>query len=772
MKLLLAQRNTLWGVIVNPRSSNQYRHVLSFDSPQLKDEWLNKEIFNNQNHKDLLKSSPHRDITYIDGLRIEFRVEPTEYPNETFYSLMNKDFVVMEDTSVNPSEYRYYAITSAKRKGNTVQYEAELDIFFTYDIKDMFNDTDVQVSRGMVDRYFQGTDDKGVHALYPIHLQGGQDFRSPFYASDDYEESLAKSTLPASTPKPALFDYTPFLEEILVDNEKILGDNAPHTLLKNEDSQLNDEIKEYANEILNSINWEIVHYKIDGGGIESHIRCNSRNVNNNLQNLGIKPNHINLERPISARVSIDDGNRTPIYDQRNNIGDLYFAQGFLNKELQDPKLIKNTRHISSIPPYAGFISDKNFKVQIVVRLTPDPTQGKLNYIDINLLFGVERVNDSGGNPTGDYNLFDADSREITLYTKPYSGGTSFNNVGFVVREIQTENDAKTRRYGSKKHTKHKIAVDLEIFKPIHSLSINTKVVNTHPNEPKLDFYPFRYFSLKNFSPNSMVIAPQNIIGFENKLTFKVGFGYLVDSWTQWAVIDNYKKQWLPNDQIANNENQFFSDTTSYSLYTETNAWEEYSIRNKSQMQTSITSAKVNAGMGIAGAGIAGATSALTGNPLGVIGAIFGGASIASKSMMEINKIKALKQDLHNTPNSIVNSGTTLPMDLNMKVNQLNITEYRLDPLLDLMVREHIYKYGYNFKGKLEKASKVLNNRYYFNYIEIQDCYENVKIQLSAEAKQLINDTLNTGLTVWNVRDLATFKGIKNYDYENVEMSLI
>lgn len=773
MKILLGTSNTKWGVIVKPQSSNVYRNILSFDTPQLKDDFLNTEVFQNPDgskgdYKTELRNSNNRAVMEVDSLTIQFRVNETEYPYETFDSLLNKDFCAMQDEH---GKIKFYAITDAQRKGNIIEYSAELDIFFTHDIKDIFNDNETKISRAMTDRFQIGLDDKGQRIIYPRWLSpdGNDGFKSPFFSHDDYEESLSKSAVPVGLPEPALFDYKPYMDGSIMrvmyehDYQDI---TIPDETLHLYNHLLDNELKEYLNYIINSINYEIIHYKLDGGGIESHIRLNSMNINNNLKNMGLdkKFSHIDLSKPIQARIVAST--TTPlVYDPAHMVGDNEWMQGFTQNELKDPKVVKNTRQISSIPPFAGLITPENFKIHIRVRENPF---GKLKeYIEINLMFAVEDVI-VNGSKTGDMNLIGQDNKLVQLYKT----NTTNNNVGFKLRDYLPENDSVKRYYGVHK----KNLFPIEITKPLYNmdytgkLAISNKVSGIHPNEVKADMYPFRYFLLKNFSDNQMILAPQNLT--TEYLKFSAGFGYLIDSWNYFAIIHNYKNFYNPTFDISNNENQFFVDVKSYSLYTESSAWEEYSIRNKSQMQTSQNSSIANAVMGGIGA-VAGAGASLaSGNPLGVAGSLFGGISQSVKSAMEIQKLKSLKTDLQNTPNTINNTGTTLPVDLNLKVNQLNITEYRTEPYLNLLIREHIYKYGYNFQGQLKSINDVIGTRYYFNYIEASETFENVKLPLSANIKQIINDTLEQGLTIWNVRDLAKFKGIKNYNYENLEMSMI
>lgn len=761
MKILLGTSNTKWGVIVKPQSSNVYRNILSFDTPQLKDDFLNTEVFQKPDgskgdYKTELRNSNNRAVMEIDSLTIEFRVNETEYPYETFDSLLNKDFCAMEDEH---GKIKFYAITDAQRKGNIIEYTAELDIFFTHDIKDIFNDRDTQINRGMVDRFYK---DNGQ--IKNIHLKPDQDYKSPLYANDDYENGMSSTLIP-DEQIPLDYDYSTC--DVEYDIKDYSGDlDALKTKLKNN-----------INSIMNCISWEVIYIKQDGTYNAASF-VNHNNFYSNLKKRGFFKTFPEIneyldygyadEIPhfragISLRLNFDDENDPLITD-----ASLYnYSDSAPMKLLEDANVVKNSRHITSIPPYIGITGNSNLKIRISISFI----RGKSDITDFNV-----HIIPSGGfhdadefnhtkNEKGSWNL-----TTPKLYFNPM---TSALQIGYYGDRIYFNNFMFNRNV-SDSYVKDRKDYLISNKKPFndssYNLSINDKVSNVHPNEIKADFFPFRKFRLKNWSTNFMDIAPQNIT--KNVFEFISGFGYLPDSWLQYAIPKHYKNIYQNGADIAGNENEYFADITSYSLLTSQNAYEEYIIRNKSQMQTGINSITQQRDLGIAGAVIGGIGGLVSKNPLATIGAVFGGVSQSLKSEMELNKIKALKQDLHNTPNTIVNAGTTLALDLQLKLGQTNITSYKLEPLLNVMVREHIYKYGYNFKGKIAKINDVINNRYYFNYIEASETFENVKLQLSAKTKQIINDSLEQGITIWNVRDLNTFKGIKNYEYENVEMSMI
>jgi hypothetical protein len=160
-KILLTNKNSEWGIIVNPVANNTYRHILDFDSEDTKDRFINTQLFPNIPNFDykveIEKTKPISRIV-IDSVKAIFRVDIDDYPNETIHSLLNKDFAIVKDSGV----FYYYSLSGKTKNTKIVEYEAELDIFFQYDIKTIFNNTKAEVESAHYDRYRKEADGKIV----------------------------------------------------------------------------------------------------------------------------------------------------------------------------------------------------------------------------------------------------------------------------------------------------------------------------------------------------------------------------------------------------------------------------------------------------------------------------------------------------------------------------------------------------------------------------------------------------------------------------------
>jgi hypothetical protein len=171
-QILLTTRNSSWGVMVNPVATNTYQHILSWESEELKDWFINKYLFNDENfdYKSKIKEMPNKPLSIISDTKCVFKVDTKDY-DLPMYELRQKDLAIILEADCEFDEngkpfnyqnekYTFWALSEISAPvGHIVQYTGELDIFFTYNIKDMFNSTkQVKVSRAHTNRYIKDGD--------------------------------------------------------------------------------------------------------------------------------------------------------------------------------------------------------------------------------------------------------------------------------------------------------------------------------------------------------------------------------------------------------------------------------------------------------------------------------------------------------------------------------------------------------------------------------------------------------------------------------------
>jgi len=197
------------------------------------------------------------------------------------------------------------------------------------------------------------------------------------------------------------------------------------------------------------------------------------------------------------------------------------------------------------------------------------------------------------------------------------------------------------------------------------------------------------------------------------------------------------------------------------------------VRNRSQLNTNLNSEIFGSAISFAGEGAVmgsefGPLGAALGGAIGLIGGLLFGEM---RSTSRLNAQLAKIQDLKNTPNKLNTNGGKINGDLTMSDLDVKLVYYELPYNEKKQIQNHFMQFGVNFSNALYNINDVINSRYYFNYIKAPGTFENISLNCAEEVKEIINNTLAYGVTIWHVRDIKTFKGIKNYSYDNLEMAL-
>lgn len=721
MKVILGNSNTKWGVIIRPQSSNTYRHVLSFDTPALKDAFINKYIMQDKgDYKQELDNSYNRGVVELDALNIEFRVNVDEYPYETFNTLLNKDFCITKDEH---GEIKFYAIKDAKRKGNIIQYVAEIDIFFTHDIKTIFNDdVETEIVKGMEDRVYK--DEHGTIKWF--FDKDSNDFKNVIYNPEDL--GVNPNVLLNTKDEQIKVDYTSYIGTT---KESEYPDEWKPLTLSN--SKLNI--------LMNNLLWDT--WKVKNKNADGFLGVGQREPYDTMitySGLGIDK----MENESTKQWDVEIWRYTQ-KDKNSPLG--YHQLSFADIDLSSPDLMKNSRTTFNINPFLNFYELGQNGIDLEIWEREDKSNPPFSKKKVVVLIKNGSVENY--------------LQPIWTNTSVATDFSCYWKLKGLNRWIDSGNFLNTDKTLTKFDTQIKLYPDPSNF------NIDSVVSNKHENEIKSHFAPFVQYRLQTISNNFIDLSPQYFTN--KKLEFNSYYTYMTDSWQTLTLPIHYKDIISPLD-LKNTE--YLRDITTYQRATTTDAYEEWIIRNKSQYNAGLLSSKLSAGIGGAGALGSAIAGFASGNPMQAIGGLFGGISFATNSAMNIKKQLAMKEDLLRTPQQINATSSSIIADITLFKMQTTITKRELEPFEQILVREHFYKYGYNFQNKFGKLKDLINTRYYFNYIECPETFENISMQLSASTKQIINDSVANGLTIWHVRDLNTFKGIKNYNYENVEMSVL
>lgn len=283
------------------------------------------------------------------------------------------------------------------------------------------------------------------------------------------------------------------------------------------------------------------------------------------------------------------------------------------------------------------------------------------------------------------------------------------------------------------------------IKPVE-IAINDLSINNLKNkeyETKLKTYPYEYIQLCDYQSNPLKIK-QEYIDSEKTIKFKQSYG--IQTKTKYYVEDY-------NNDKGKEYNSTSSTISELPLFTD--EYISYMAQNKASATT-----------GVAVNTIAGIASLALGVFTGGIGLV-AGAGMAINSATQIANHLIKMQDLKDSPDSIRQAGNNAEFDLIDLNYGLVKTKLRIKEEHYNRVYNYLYHYGYKCND-FKKPN--VRSRYYFNYIKTIGV--NIKTNLNGNIKNELANIYNNGVTIWHYRNKNTFKGVNNYDYENVEINLM
>lgn len=261
------------------------------------------------------------------------------------------------------------------------------------------------------------------------------------------------------------------------------------------------------------------------------------------------------------------------------------------------------------------------------------------------------------------------------------------------------------------------------------------------NESKLFTYPYMYYELTDFQSEPCIYYNEYMPD-----SFNLNYvSSLSDSFKIRYYIENYN-----NSPDA--KNYCYISQSNNELPLINDAWKNY-LQNR--RTTGITGLFVNTFEGLTKTGAfawAGMPVAGVASSAGVIGNII---NFIGKEQ-QIKKIPDNIKQYGNNGNFAIVDDNIFP----------RITLYAIQDQFKNVIYLFFQKYGYKCN-----ESKVPNtqSRYYYNYIQTSGC--EIESNIDQEYMDIIKGIYDKGITIWHYRDSNTFKGIGNYDYENVEMSI-
>lgn len=362
--------------------------------------------------------------------------------------------------------------------------------------------------------------------------------------------------------------------------------------------------------------------------------------------------------------------------------------------------------------------------------------------------------------------YERQTTPLTIHTFWLSADTNHNQAlgGLRYSNVQYKDEGGNTIVGGLFNIAH---ITSDIYKNLNiardfTIDITDLNINNAKSknfEPKLLTNDYNYFELEYSNQN---VKLQN----ENLTNGTFGARYLpsFSAKNGVAVIPlNYKDQSLAITDMMT----FDSSTNEIPLRTD--AWLTYLSQNKNSMITGykVASMKATASAvsSVAGGIIGGL---LTGNILGSIAGT--GAGIANTAVnytADIMQRNAQINDIKNTPDKVARTTLDVVLDDVIDDIYIRVNEYGIVEQFEDKVFNYFYHFGYRYNNFKKPNTR---SRYYFNYIKTLGV--NIKTNIDADFRAEIANAYNNGITIWHYRNANTFKGVNNFDYENVELNLM
>lgn len=295
-----------------------------------------------------------------------------------------------------------------------------------------------------------------------------------------------------------------------------------------------------------------------------------------------------------------------------------------------------------------------------------------------------------------------------------------------------------------------------ITKPVTE-SIGINELRNFRNEPKLLDENITTYILKSINSEGFTYKPY--LTETQPTLVKTGLSHSPEIYKSFSLI-----KW--GKYNVDNVNNFLAITAvDYKLPLNTDAWVEAQRSKGNQMGVQMASAATqfipsvgaNAGIGIkgssAGVGVSFGTDNIIGGALGIAGEI------------------ARRKDLKNTPDQVRGAVPETLIDWALtKLAEKFIINQVDEPELQ-QASDIVYQFGHAIY-KVYDINIALRNRYRFNFVKAVGVFNNINKDLSPALKQSFDSDFRIGITFWRYNFGKNWEGIKNYKYDNTEISLL
>lgn len=756
-KILLPKFNSTWGVHVNPRGVNYYKYAYDFESLDDKLLFVSQTLLNNITIEKAFANLP--DVksminTRNSPLMMTFNVKRTDYGTEPLDWFLGKDICILQ----LEDKYYFYAIKNIKWDSfDAFTYTAELDIFFTYGEQKFFKDnTDVFVKRAHYDRFvIPSTETSKIFAIPNLAID------TPAVSNENFHQQDLQYNLDVN--EVTYLYWGQFLSDyhlgIVIDENKwrnnikfrwIPFTNQNPTYWKTTDASKSAQpTLQFDKQMINFLTYNYGYFLA--------INIDTNAILQFTDNSGTKQTVTNVQlvmRDIGGNLIYADDIYTVLNTLfEKNLGNTPYTKQN-NNALASAELQKN---IPTMCVYDTWVIPKClWNSPQNVEVSYDTTTQTLSII-IDLSTSVN----FGGKISTIESIYGVnEDKQLNLFNIYDNQNMNYDYEPIVI--VDTNNYIN------------------------YSDDENNEA--DYHNETKCLIAPYAYVSFYNFYSElkyDIKFLNQKWTQLELSLNFHVDINYEIKNRAIYlTMIDGYYSKGNKLQTNFNNQHAEYLPTYNY-------AYSNFLLNNNQSLQNSYNKLSYDQAYSTTTGVIAGILEELAGVALlftgagavGGLGLIAGGIATGVEAgqkygdyAYEKQGIKSQYQDVSMAPHTIEATVSSRVVASRNNLYAPNIALKTLTPFVQKSVANLFMKTGYNWNLLVDyNKENIQKSRYWFNYVELSSCFENIILQVTNEVKEVIETSFQKGITFYHVRKkkdgTLAYLDIKDYSKNNLEMTI-
>jgi hypothetical protein len=277
------------------------------------------------------------------------------------------------------------------------------------------------------------------------------------------------------------------------------------------------------------------------------------------------------------------------------------------------------------------------------------------------------------------------------------------------------------------------------------------------SESKLYMYPYTLTIIDDLKGNrstikneyiegtNLIINTMGSLGTSNKVAYKLK-NYLIDSAFYDQDVAHSNQVSLEHAVISNNPNDVPILNDYLSAYLQ---------GNRNSLENQKNAIVWNGSMGMVSNAIGGISTGFQGSPLlSGLGVLNAGASIvqgAGNTVYQLQALEAKKQDIANTPPSLLKMGSNTAFDYGNNIRGLYIIKKQITLEYRKKLEDFFKMYGYKVN---EVKIPNFHTRQNWNYVQTASCI--ITGNLNNDDLNALKSVFDNGITFWHTDDVGNY----------------